>query len=38
MSGYCYDQQQRNAAWLTWLCCRSTVYTTHPQVGCLACR
>lgn len=33
-----YDQIQVSAPLVTWLCCRRTVYATHPQHGCGVCR
>lgn len=32
-----YDEQQRDAVLVTWLCCRRPVYSTHPHQGCLRC-
>lgn len=33
-----YDQLQEGAVEITWLCCRRTVFSTHPDTGCAACR
>lgn len=33
-----YDAIQRGAVLVTWLCCRRTVYVTHPLAGCCYCR
>jgi len=33
-----YDQNQRHAAHLCWLCCRREVFTTDYTLGCITCR
>jgi hypothetical protein len=33
-----YDERQAAAVLVTWLCCRRTVYTTNPNLGCLKCK
>jgi hypothetical protein len=33
-----YDQIQRGAVLISWLCCHRTVYATHPKEGCCSCR
>jgi hypothetical protein len=32
-----YDEIQIHAVLVTWLCCRRTVYATHPERGCARC-
>ena len=32
-----YDDRQRQARLVTWLCCRRTVYAVNPDHGCCAC-
>jgi hypothetical protein len=32
-----YDDRQREARLVTWLCCRRTVYAVDPAKGCCAC-
>ncbi len=33
-----YDEKQLSAIEVSWLCCRRTVYATHPQSRCAVCR
>lgn len=33
-----YDDLQARAVMVTWLCCRRTVWSTHPEKGCQLCR
>lgn len=33
-----YDRIQREARLVTWLCCRRSVFATHPDSGCVYCR
>ena len=33
-----WDDMNLQARLLTWLCCRRTVYATHPEKGCAQCR
>lgn len=32
-----YDDIQASARMVTWLCCRRTVWSTHPEKGCSHC-
>jgi hypothetical protein len=33
-----YDDVQRDAREVSWLCCKRTVFATHPAKGCGMCR
>ena len=33
-----YDVIQAAAVLVCWLCCKRTVYATHPMKGCVQCR
>lgn len=33
-----YDELQAAARLVSWICCRRTVYATHPERGCYRCR